>query len=201
MPSTTSSTVSVVFDSSTVITPSPPTFSIASATSSPMAGSLCAEIVATWAFSLRVLTLRDMSFNAVTAATSARSSPRLRSIALAPAVTLRTPSAKIACARIVAVLVPSPTTSPVRSAAWRSICAPRLSSGSSRSNSFAIVTPSLQTSGVPHFFWISTDFERGPSVMRMASASWVAPRRIFSRAAERNRTCLCVMAGLRNGLR
>ena len=60
MPSTTSSVVSVVFDSSTVITPSPPTFSIASATSSPIAGSLCAEIVATCAFSLRVLTGRDM---------------------------------------------------------------------------------------------------------------------------------------------
>src|SRR3970282_1804279 len=49
MPSTTSSAVSVVFDSSTVITPSPPTFSIASATNSPMASSLCAEIVATCA--------------------------------------------------------------------------------------------------------------------------------------------------------
>src|SRR6516164_9071404 len=46
MPSTTSSIVSVVFDSSTVMTPSPPTFSIAPATSSPMAGSLWAEMVA-----------------------------------------------------------------------------------------------------------------------------------------------------------
>ena len=54
MPSTTSSTVSVVFDSSTVITPSLPTFSMASATSSPMAVSLWAEIVATCAFSFRV---------------------------------------------------------------------------------------------------------------------------------------------------
>ena len=38
-------------------------------------------------------------------------------------------SAKMACARIVAVLVPSPTRSPVFSAAWRSIWAPRFSSG------------------------------------------------------------------------
>ena len=60
MPSTTSSAVSVVFDSSTVMTPSPPTFSMASATSSPIAASLCAEIAATWAFSLRVFTGRDM---------------------------------------------------------------------------------------------------------------------------------------------
>ena len=43
-------------------------------------------------------------------------------MALAPAATLRTPSAKIAWARMVEVLVPSPTASPVRSAASRSIC-------------------------------------------------------------------------------
>jgi hypothetical protein len=53
-----------------------------------------------------------------------------------------------------------------------------------------MVTPSLQTIGAPHFFSISTDFERGPSVTRMASANCVAPRRTFSRAAERNRICL-----------
>ncbi len=118
------------------------------------------------------------------------------SIALAPATTLRTPSANIACASTVEVLVPSPTASPVLSAACRSICAPRFSSASFRSNSLAIVTPSLQTIGVPHFFWISTDLDFGPSVMRTASASWVAPRTTFSRAAERNRTCLCAMSSL-----
>jgi hypothetical protein len=52
----------------------------------------------------------------------------------------------------------------------------------------------LQTVGAPHFFSIKTDLERGPKVTRMASASCVAPRRIFSRAAERNRTCLCAIA-------
>ena len=92
MPSTTSSDVSVVFDSSTVITPSPPTFSIASATSSPIDASLCAEIVATCAFSLREATGRDSAFSASTAHLHPRSRPRLRSMALAPAVTLRTPS-------------------------------------------------------------------------------------------------------------
>src|SRR5512147_488603 len=196
MPSTTSSVVSVVRDSSTVMTPSPPTFSMASATSSPIAGSLCAEIVATCAFSLRTATGRESAFSASTARLQARSRPRLRSIALAPATTLRTPSANIACASSVAVLVPSPTASPVFSAACRSICAPRFSSASLRSNSLAIVTPSLQTIGVPHFFWISTDLDFGPSVMRTASANWVAPRTTFSRAAERNRTCLCAIASL-----
>jgi tRNA-splicing ligase RtcB (3'-phosphate/5'-hydroxy nucleic acid ligase) len=75
--------------------------------------------------------------------------------------------------------------SPVFSAAWRSIWAPRFSSGSLRLNSLAIVTPSLQTIGAPQPFWMRTDFDFGPSVMRTASASSVAPRRIFSRAAMR----------------
>ena len=127
-------------------------------------------MVATCAFSRRVLTGRDSAFSAVTAAASPRSSPRLRSIALAPAATLRTPSAKIACEMMVEVLVPSPTISPVFSAAWRSIWAPRFSSGSFSVSSLAIVTPSLHTSGAPHDIWISTDVDFGPSVMRIASA-------------------------------
>lgn len=106
------------------------------------------------------------------------------SMALAPATTLHTPSAKIAWVRTVEVLVPSPTISPAFSAACRSMRAPRFSSGSLSSTSLAIVTPSLQTIGAPHFLSISTDLERGPSVTRTASASWVAPRRIFSRAGE-----------------
>ena len=91
----------------------------------------------------RSLTGRDMAFSASTATLVARSRPRLISTALAPAATLRTPSARMAWARIVDVLVPSPTFSPVFSAAWRNIWAPRFSSGSLRSNSFAIVTPSF----------------------------------------------------------
>ena len=193
IPSTTSRAVSVVFDSSTEITPSPPTLSIASATSSPIVGSLCAEMAPTCAFSLRVATGRERARSASIARRAARSSPRLMSTALAPATTLRKPSANIAWARTVAVLVPSPTMSPVLSAAWRNIREPRFSSGSLRSNSLAMVTPSLQTIGAPHFFSISTDLDFGPKVTRTASASWVAPRRIFSRAAERNRTCLCAM--------
>jgi hypothetical protein len=37
--------------------------------------------------------------------------------------------------------------------------------------SLAMVTPSLHTTGAPHFFSISTDFDRGPKVTRTASAS------------------------------
>ena len=47
MPSTTSRLVSIDLDSSTVMTPSLPTFSIALAISSPTAGSLLAEMAAT----------------------------------------------------------------------------------------------------------------------------------------------------------
>ena len=111
-----------------------------------------AEMVATCAFSLRVLTGFEIARNTSTAAFKPRSRPRLMSMALAPATTLRTPSANIACASNVDVLVPSPTASPVFSAACRNICAPRFSSGSFRSTSLAIVTPSLQTIGTPHFF-------------------------------------------------
>jgi hypothetical protein len=158
-----------------------------------MPASLWAEMAATWAFSSRVDTGRDSACRAPTATRVPRSSPRFRSMALAPATTLRMPSAMIAWARMVEVLVPSPTTSPVRSAAWRSIWAPRFSSGSFSSNSLAMVTPSLQTSGAPHLRWISTDFDFGPSVTRMASASWVVPRSTFSRAAERKSTFLCAI--------
>src|SRR5439155_798212 len=56
MPSTTSSTVSADFDSSTVMTPSLPTFSIASAIRSPIVLSLFEAIVATWAISFLSLT-------------------------------------------------------------------------------------------------------------------------------------------------
>jgi hypothetical protein len=111
-------------------------------------------------------------------------------MAEAPATTLRRPSAKIAWARIVAVEVPSPTASPVFSAAWRIIWAPRSSSGSFSFTSLAMVTPSLQTIGPPHLRWIRTDFDFGPKVTRTASARARVPLNSFSRAVERKRICL-----------
>jgi hypothetical protein len=66
-----------------------------------------------------------------------------RSTSMAPAAIFRTPSATMAWARSGDVVVPSPTASPVRSAAPRSICAPRFSSGSFKANSLAMVSPSL----------------------------------------------------------
>ena len=192
-PSTTSSVVSVPFASSTEITPSPPTFSTAPATISPMAGSLWAEMVATCTRSRWEATERDWARSAATAALSPRSMPRLRSMALAPAATLRTPSANMAWASSVAVVVPSPTASPVRSAAWRIMRTPRSSSGSESSSSLAMVTPSLHTSGRSQRRPMRTHFDFGPSVTRTASARAVAPRSTASRAWASKSRCLAVM--------
>ena len=59
MPSTNSSVVSVVLPSSTVMTPSLPTFSIASASRSPITRSLFALMAPTWAISSLLLTAFD----------------------------------------------------------------------------------------------------------------------------------------------
>src|ERR1035441_4969022 len=59
-----------------------------------------------------------------TATSTALSIPRLIAIGFAPAVTALTPSRKIACARMVAVVVPSPATSEVLDATSRTIWAP-----------------------------------------------------------------------------
>ena len=80
-----------VFDSSTVTTPSLPTLSMASAMTSPMAGS-AAEMEATWAISDLSSTSLACSSIASTAAATAFSMPLFRPIGLAPAATLRRPS-------------------------------------------------------------------------------------------------------------
>ena len=90
--------------------------------------------------------------------------PRFSAIGLAPAATLFTPSRKIAWARMVAVVVPSPATSEVLEATSRTICAPMFSSGSFSSISLATVTPSLVIVGPPNFFSRTTLRPLGPSV-------------------------------------
>ena len=55
----------------------------------------------------------DMGIIESTTLATALSIPRLISIGLAPAVTFFKPSATIACANTVAVVVPSPASSPV----------------------------------------------------------------------------------------
>ena len=124
MPSTTSSTVSADFDSSTVMTPSLPTFSMASAIRLPMVLSLLEAIVATCAISFLSLVDLDILFRSSTTASTALSMPRLSPMGLAPAVTFFIPSRTMAWASTVAVVVPSPAMSEVLDATSLTIWAP-----------------------------------------------------------------------------
>src|ERR1700733_2587253 len=117
-------------------------------------------------------------------AAAAASTPRLSASGVAPAVTLRRPSCTIAWASTVAVVVPSPATSLVLVATSRASCAPRFSSGSSRSTSRATVTPSLVMVGAPHFLSITTLRPLGPNVTLTTSARRLTPRSSARRASS-----------------
>ena len=112
MPSVSSSSSPKVLDSSTVITPSLPTLSMASAMISPTVGS-AAEIDAVAAICSLVSTSMASPDSSSAMAATAVSMPFFRAIGLAPAVTLRRPSRTSAWATTVAVVVPSPATSSV----------------------------------------------------------------------------------------
>src|SRR5713226_1428447 len=182
------------FASSTVITPSLPTFSIASAMMSPMVGSLLAEMVPTWAISRRSLEGLERFLSSSTTAATARSMPRLSDIGSWPAATILMPSVKIDRARTVAVVVPSPATSEGLEATSLTIWAPMFSNLSSSSISLATVTPSLVTVGAPKLFSSTTLRPLGPSVTVTASVRTLIPFRILSRASCEKRTILAGIA-------
>ena len=183
MPSTTSSSLFRLLPSSTVITPSLPTLSIASAMILPMFSSALAEIEPTCAISLVVLQGLEIFFSSATTASTALSMPRFRSIGFMPAATYFMPSCTIACASTVAVVVPSPATSEVLEATSFSICAPMFSNLSFSSISFATDTPSLVTVGAPNERSSTTLRPFGPRVTFTASA------RMFTPATMRLRAC------------
>ena len=106
------------------MTPSLPTFSMASAMRLPIVLSLLAAIEATWAISFLSFVVLDIFLRSSTTFSTACSMPRLSPIGLAPAVTFRRPSRKMAWASTVAVVVPSPATSEVLEATSFSIWAP-----------------------------------------------------------------------------
>ena len=193
MPSTTSSSVSSDFASSTVITPSLPTFSIASARNSPISASPLAEIVPTWAISWLDVTFLVFFLRSSTTASTAMSMPRLRSIGFMPAATAFEPSLTMAWASTVAVVVPSPATSEVFEATSRTICAPMFSNLSSSSISLATVTPSLVMRGAPNDLSSTTLRPLGPSVTRTALARISTPRSMRSRASTENLTSLAAI--------
>ncbi len=186
MPSTTSSSVSRPLASSTVITPSLPTFCIASAIILPISRSPLAEIVPTWAISAEVVTFLVRFSRSATTASTAMSMPRFRSIGFMPAATDFAPSRTIAWASTVAVVVPSPAMSLVFEATSRTICAPMFSNLSESSISLATVTPSLVMRGAPKLLSSTTLRPFGPSVTFTASARMSTPRsiRVAGVAAE-----------------
>src|SRR5690242_1272664 len=202
MPSTTSSSVSRLLASSTVITPSLPTFFIASARKRPISASPLAEIVPTWAISSFEVTFLEFLCRSATTASTAMSMPRLRSIGFMPAATAFAPSRAIACASTVAVVVPSPAMSEVLEATSRTICAPMFSNLSSSSISLATVTPSLVMRGAPNDLSSTTLRPLGPSVTFTALLRMSTPRSILSRASTENLTSLAaIVAFLRTVIR
>src|ERR1700722_1702613 len=193
MPSTTSSSVSSDLASSTVITPSLPTFFIASARKRPISASPLAEIVPTWAISSFDVTFFELASRSFTMASTAMSMPRFRSIGFMPAATALAPSFTIAWASTVAVVVPSPARSEVLEATSRTIWAPMFSNLSSSSISLATVTPSLVIRGAPNDLSSTTLRPLGPRVTFTALARMSTPRSILSRASTENFTSLAAM--------
>src|SRR5882762_8177285 len=188
MPSTRSSSFSSDLPSSTVITPSLPTLSIASEMILPMSKSAFAEMAPTWAISFVVVQGLEIFFSSSTTATTALSMPRLRSIGFMPETTNFMPSLTIAWARTVAVVVPSPATSEVLEATSFTICAPMFSNLSFSSISLVTETPSLVTVGAPNERSSTTLRPLGPSVTFTASARMFNPWTILVRAPSWKRT-------------
>src|SRR5580698_10267672 len=190
MPSTISTSVSSALASSTVMTPSLPTFCIASAIILPTLASPFDEMVPTWATSAEDATFFERFLMSSTTAATAISMPRLRSIGFMPAATDFAPSLTIDAASTVAVVVPSPARSLVFCATSRTICAPMFSNLSSSSISLATVTPSLVMRGAPKLLSSTTLRPLGPSVTFTALASVSTPRSMRSRASPENFTSL-----------
>src|SRR4029079_14354258 len=196
IPSTTSSSVARLLASSTVITPSLPTFCIALAIIWPISSSPLAAMVATWAISSDNLIFLVCLFRSSITVRTARSTPRFRSIGFMPAATDLAPSRTIAWASTQAVVVPSPATSWVFEATSRTIWAPIFSNLSSSSISLATVTPSLVVRGAPKDLSRMTLRPFGPSVTFTALARISTPRSMRSRASPPNFTSLAAMKWL-----
>ena len=182
-PSTISRAVPTVWLSSTVITPSSPTFSMACAINSPTALSF-AEMEATCAIRACSLTMMAWPLSSSTTKSTAFSIPLRRRAPFAPAATFLIPSRIMARATTVAVVVPSPAISFVLEATSFRSCAPIFSNGSSSSISLAMVTPSLVIVGEPNFFSKTTLRPLGPSVIPTVSATLFTPRSIARRASS-----------------
>src|SRR4029077_659454 len=194
MPSTTSSSVSAVLASSTVMTPSLPTFFMASEIILPIVLSPLAAVGPIFAVSSHDWTFLARFLMSFTTALTAMSVPRLRSIGFMPAATSLRPSFMIEAASTVAVVVPSPARSLVFEATSRTIWAPMFSNLSSSSISLATATPSLVMRGAPYDLSRMTLRPLGPSVTVRVLLRRSTRRRILSRASLENLTSLADMA-------
>ncbi|MDT4862962.1 hypothetical protein FQZ97_976470 [compost metagenome] len=193
MPSTTSSSFCSDLPSSTVITPSLPTLSMALAMMSPMLESLLAEMEPTWAISLLVVVALEAFFSSAIRASTALSMPRLRSIGFMPAATNFMPSRTMAWASTVAVVVPSPALSEVLEATSLTIWAPMFWSLSFSSISLATDTPSLVTVGAPNERSSTTLRPLGPRVTLTALARMLTPSTMRARASPPKTTSFAAM--------
>src|SRR3954447_6803381 len=196
MPSTNSTRMPGSGDSSTVTTPSSPTWSSASATASPISSSSLPAIVATWRRSSRPATGRAWRRTSSTTRSVASSMPRRRSIGLAPSSIVRMPSRTMPWASSVAVVVPSPVRSLVLLATSRTSCAPMFLNGSLSSISRAIDTPSLVIAGAPLIRSSTTLRPFGPSVTFTVSASSSTPACSSRRASWLKWRILPICGGL-----
>src|SRR5918995_5934353 len=194
MPSTTSSSVSAVLASSTVITPSLPTFCMALAIIWPMSLSPFDEMVPTCATSSEEATFLARAAMSFTTSAVAMSMPRFRSIGFMPAATDFAPSLTMEAARTVAGVVPSPARSLVFEATSRTIWAPMFSNLSESSISLATVTPSLVMRGAPKDLSRMTLRPLGPSVTFTALLRISTPRNNLSRASVEKRTSLAAIS-------
>ena len=172
------------------MTPSFPTFFIASEIISPTSASELAEILPTCAIDVSSLQGFEIFCNCSIIAAVALSIPLFRSIGFIPAATDFRPSLRTACASTVAVVVPSPAISDVCDATSLTICAPIFSNLSSSSISFATETPSFVTVGAPKLLSRTTFLPFGPSVTFTALANTFTPVNIFDLASSLNFTSL-----------
>src|ERR1700692_707227 len=156
-------------------------------------------MVPTWAISAFEVTFLEFFFSSSTTVSTARSMPRFRSIGFMPAATALAPSLTMACARTVAVVVPSPAKSDDFEATSRTICAPMFSNLSSSSISLATVTPSLVMRGAPNDLSSTTLRPLGPRVTRTALARMSTPRNMRSRASTENLTSLAAIVLILSG--
>ena len=166
-----------------VITPLLLTFSIASATSCPTASSLRRLQLLLRCAPCRLLLAHLTDGFYCTCGCFLHTFSQM--MGLAPAARFFIPAFTIACARTVAVVVPSPATSLVLVATSFTSCAPMFSNASSSSISFAMVTPSLVIRGAPKDLSSTTFLPLGPKVTLTVSASWLTPASNAARLLRR----------------